>query len=99
VNHNELLKFCTEADRGNPPHSDTIADVITDVIADAFADVVADAFADAFADVIAHILADALRILAYVTYYVTTRLCILCGWPHHASVRVKYEKTNVSRVY
>jgi hypothetical protein len=34
------------------------------------------------------------------TYHVTTRLRIhVCGRPRHASVRVKCEKTSVSRVH
>ena len=44
---------CTEAERGNPPQSDTIANIVADTIADAFADTVADTITDAFADVVA----------------------------------------------
>ena len=40
----------TEAERGNPPQSDTIADTVADNIADIIADTVADTIADAFAD-------------------------------------------------
>ena len=40
----------TEAERGNPPQSDTIADIIVDVVADtitgAFADVIADGYVE-----------------------------------------------------
>ena len=43
----------TEAERGNPPQSDTIADTVADNIADIIADVVADTIADIFADVVA----------------------------------------------
>ena len=44
----------TEAERGNPPQSDTIADTVADVVANAFADSIADTIADAFADSIAY---------------------------------------------
>ena len=50
--------FNTEAERGNPPQSDTIADVVADTVADAFADVVADTIADAFADTVGDTIAD-----------------------------------------
>ena len=40
----------TEAERGNPPQSDTIADTVADIIADTVADTIADAFADVVAD-------------------------------------------------
>jgi hypothetical protein len=71
--------------------ADAFADSIADVVADAFADIVADVLADSIADVVADILADALRILAYVTYHVTTRLRI-CGRPRHASVALNVKR-------
>ena len=41
---------CTEAERGNPPQSDTIADVIADTVADIIADAFADVIADDYVD-------------------------------------------------
>ena len=48
--HTEVCIKSTEAERGNPPQSDTIADNIADIIADVVADTIADAFIDVVAD-------------------------------------------------
>ena len=42
VVQNTKFSFAMEAERGNPPQSDTIADTIADVVADTIADTMAD---------------------------------------------------------